>query len=233
MLVGKFFYTFNENEVRCLQTYHGTKTKGTASYPTQSTKVPTLCLREFGIQLPIRSHYVNFRRRGNPRRFWTCVIPPSAGRQRPTVCRKSAKIAPNRWGIYRHSRPFFCPRWDDTDIQADVVQPRGRQPGRVQGRRNRRSRRKFGPPTHQRQSEAACLFGANTGALLPVARRFHAARPPAASAILATRTGRSRLLARGIGLARIPLKQGFHPRQALTKIGHVRADGLRLVFHAL
>ena len=138
------------------------------------------------LQLPIIPHYVNFRRRGNPRRCWTCVDHPGAGRRRPTVCPESAKIARNRWGSRRQFGPFLRLRWDEEALAGDVVQLRGRRPQR--GNLGRQ-------PT----------------------RNCH----------------RSRLFVRGIGASRIPLKQGFHPRLALAKIGHVRADSLKLVIHVL
>lgn len=143
-----------------------------------------------------KTHYVNFRRSINPRRCWTCVIPPGAGRRRPTGCRESAKSTWLRWGNRRQFGPFFRLRWDGSDTQADVVQLRGRRSGRVQGLQNRRG-------------------GGNVGR--QPTRNCHRSRP----------------VARGIGADRTPLKQGLHPRQAFAKTGHIRADGLSLVFHTL
>ena len=68
-----------------------------------------------------KGHYVNFRRRGNPRRCWRCANHPGAGRRRPTVCPESAKIARNRWGSRRQFGPFLRLRWDEAAAFGDVA----------------------------------------------------------------------------------------------------------------
>ena len=58
-----------------------------------------------------RTHYVNFRNRGNPRGCWICACWPRGPAGRPTGCPENAKIGPGRWGGGCEKRDFLAGRW--------------------------------------------------------------------------------------------------------------------------
>ena len=103
-------------------------------------------------QLPIRPHYVNFRRGVNPRHCWPKRTSARRARKRPTETLETVRIGPLRWGSGRESGRFFRLRWDDSDTQADVVQHRDRRSGAVTTLRKATAAGQFRQLPHRSQA---------------------------------------------------------------------------------